>query len=156
VAWARLFYVYGPGEAPGRLVPTVVQGFLAAAPVELSHGRQRLDFLYVDDVADALVRLLGSDVKGAVNVASGEATSVRDMVGAIVAHLEAPADVRFGARAGDEGGPPLVVADTARLREELGFAPSVPMPEAIDRTIRWWRLQARPERSPGSSGRAPR
>jgi nucleoside-diphosphate-sugar epimerase len=141
-AWARLFYVYGPAEPPTRLVPAVVTGLLAGRPVELSHGRQELDFLYVEDVAAALVRLLGSDVEGAVNVASGEARSVRAMTGAIADRFGAPGDIRFGARAGDAG-PPLIVADTTRLREEVGFAPSVEPADAIDRTISWWRRHGR-------------
>lgn len=140
-AWARLFYVFGPGEPAARLVPTVVAGLLEGRPVELSHGRQELDFLYVEEVAAALARLLQSDVEGAVNVASGERTSVRQMVRTIVERFGASGDVRFGARSGDDGGPPLVVADVTRLREEVGWGPSLPREEGIDRTIAWWREQ---------------
>lgn len=151
-AWARLFYAYGPGEPAVRLVPTVVRGVLEGRTVELSHGAQQRDFLWVEDVGAALARLLGSEVEGAVNVGSGRAMSIRELVATIVDRAGVPADVRFGVRPAD-GEPPLIVADTTRLRAELGWEPSMSLGEGIDRTISWWR-QAR-ERSPGSSGPDP-
>jgi nucleoside-diphosphate-sugar epimerase len=138
-AWARLFYAYGPGEPPERLVPSVVRGILAGDAVDLSHGRQRRDFLFVEDVAAALVRLLESDLEGAINIGSGHAISVRDMVGAIADRLGGAADVRFGARGTGVVDPPLVVADTGRLRDELEWTPAIALPEGIDRTAAWWR-----------------
>jgi nucleoside-diphosphate-sugar epimerase len=139
-AWARLFFPYGPGEASERLVPTVVRGVLEGRPVELSHGHQRRDFVFVEDIAAALVRLLESEeVEGAVNIGSGTATSLRELVTTIVERAALPADVRFGARAAGDGGPPLIVADTARMRGELGWEPAITLGEGIDKTISWWR-----------------
>jgi nucleoside-diphosphate-sugar epimerase len=141
LAWARLFHPYGPAERPERLVPSVVQRLLARRPVELSHGRQRRDFVFVEDVAAALVRLVGSRLEGAVNVGSGEATSVRAVVEAIAERVGGSADVRFGARGEAEHEPPLVVADVTRLRGELGWVPGVALDEGIDRTVSWWRAR---------------
>ncbi|HKP89361.1 MAG TPA: NAD(P)-dependent oxidoreductase [Thermoleophilaceae bacterium] len=138
-AWARLFFAYGPGEPPERLVPATVRGILAGQSVELSHGRQLRDFVFVEDVAAALVKLLGSEVEGAVNIGTGQAVSLRDVVEAIAERLGQPADLRFGARPADPNEPPLIVADTTRLRDEVGFAPAVSLAEGIDRAAGWWR-----------------
>jgi nucleoside-diphosphate-sugar epimerase len=137
LAWARLFHPYGPHEAPERLVPAVVQGLLAGRPVELSHGRQRRDFVYVADAGSALVRLLDSELEGGVNVGSGRATSVRELVELIAARVGQRGLARFGARP-DDGGPPLVVADTTRLSTALGWTPAVSVEEGIERTVSWW------------------
>jgi nucleoside-diphosphate-sugar epimerase len=139
VAWARLFYVYGPGEPATRLVPAVVQGLLEDRPVELSHGRQRRDFLFVGDVAAALARLLGSDFEGAVNVGSGDAMAARAMVDAIVERVGRPGDMRFGACETAAAEPPLIVADTTRMRTEVGWTPAIALDEGIDATVSWWR-----------------
>jgi nucleoside-diphosphate-sugar epimerase len=139
LAWARLFHPYGPAERPERLVPSVVRNLLLGRPVELSHGRQERDFVFVEDVADALTRLLGSELEGAVNVGSGNATAVRALVAAIADRIGGPSDLRFGARDAGEGDTPLVVADVSRLRDELGWAAAVPLDEGIDRTVSWWR-----------------
>lgn len=141
LAWARLFHPYGPAERPERLVPSVVRNLLVGRPVEVSHGRQERDFVFVEDVGHVLVRLLDSELEGGVNIGSGEATSVRSVVTAIADRIGASAEVRFGARdAGDEG-PPRIVADVSRLRDELGWVPTVPLDEGIERTVRWWREQ---------------
>ena len=54
-AHLRLFSVYGPGEDPRWLVPSVVRALLAGRPVQLTPGDQARDFVYVDDVAEALL-----------------------------------------------------------------------------------------------------
>jgi nucleoside-diphosphate-sugar epimerase len=141
LSWARIFYLYGPREAGERLVPSVVRGLLAGRPVDVTDGRQRRDFLFVDDVASALVGLLGSSLAGPVNVGSGEAISVRRLVSAIGDNVARPELLRFGARASAGDEPPLVVADTTRLREGLGWRPTVRLEEGIDRTVSWWRDQ---------------
>src|SRR4029450_2653117 len=82
-AWARIFFVYGPHEHPDRLVAAVVRSLLAGDPARAPHGRQVRDYLFVEDVADALARLLESDVTGPINVASGQAIALRDIISEI-------------------------------------------------------------------------
>ncbi|HEX2086570.1 MAG TPA: NAD(P)-dependent oxidoreductase [Solirubrobacteraceae bacterium] len=137
LAWARLFHPYGPHEPPERLVPAVVRSLLAGRPVDLSHGRQRRDFVYVADAASALVRLLGARLEGPVNVGTGRATSVRELVELVARRLGREGLARFGARP-DDGAPPLVVADTRRASRELGWEPAVPLEEGVERSVSWW------------------
>jgi nucleoside-diphosphate-sugar epimerase len=139
LAWARVFFVYGPHEHPSRLVPSVIRALLRGAPAPCSSGTQRRDFLYVDDVGDALVTLLGAGTAGAVNVGSGAAVAVRDVVERIGALMARPELVGLGApgEAADE--PPLVVADVRRLHEGLGWSPRYDLEEGLTRTIAWWR-----------------
>lgn len=78
---ARLFTVYGPGEHAGRLLPTLLAARGNSDAIELSAGLQRRDFTYVDDVAEGLLRLgrLCEPLpEGALNLATGELTSVRE------------------------------------------------------------------------------
>ena len=63
-AWGRIFFLYGPHESPHRLVAGVIQKLLRGESALCSHGRQIRDFLHVQDVADAFVALLNSDVRG--------------------------------------------------------------------------------------------
>jgi nucleoside-diphosphate-sugar epimerase len=81
LAYLRLFGVFGPGEAPHRLLPSLVDQLRQGRRVPLSSGDQLRDFLYVDDVVSALSAaaqfLRKSPCQIAMNLSSGEPTSVR-------------------------------------------------------------------------------
>jgi nucleoside-diphosphate-sugar epimerase len=138
LAWARLFYLYGPGEDPRRLVPSVVLALLGGERARTTPGEQRRDFLHIDDVAGALIAVAQSDVAGAVNIGSGRAVSVREIVETLGAITGRPDLVELGALPYAEGDPMLVEADNRRLTEECGFTPKWPLAEGLRDTVRWW------------------
>src|SRR3989442_11280132 len=78
-AWPRIFFLYGPREHPKRLVSSVIRSLLLGEPARCSHGRQIRDYLHVQDVADALVALLHSDVRGSINIGSGIPVTRREI-----------------------------------------------------------------------------
>ncbi len=141
-AWARLFFLYGPHEPAERLVASVVRSVLAGEPAPCSHGQQVRDFLYIQDAADALVALLESEVTGAVNIASGQAVSVRSLVEQIADLLRRKDLIQLGARPSPLGEPPLLVADIKRLQEEVGWSPRYDLATGIAATIDWWRRRS--------------
>lgn len=137
-AWARLFYLYGPGENPGRLVPSVTLSLLAGEPARTTPGEQLRDFLHVDDVAEALVAVAQSDVTGAVNVGAGQSIAVRELVETL-GEITGRSDlVELGALPYSPGDPMVVSADTSRLSEECGFTPRRTLAEGLAETVRWW------------------
>lgn len=81
-ATARLFSVYGPGEAANRLLPTLSIASRTVDPVLLTEGKQMRDFVYVEDVAGSLLRLglVEFPTVGIVNVATGKNTTVREFI----------------------------------------------------------------------------
>src|SRR5207253_10776751 len=108
-AWGRIFFPYGPGEAAGRLVPSVIASLLDASDARCTHGRQVRDFVFIRDVAGALVALLDSEGRGPVNIGSGKAVSVREVVETIAENVGGRQHLQSGALpATDE--PPLVAA----------------------------------------------
>ncbi len=135
LAWGRIFLLYGPGEDERRLVPHVARALLAGAPAPTSDGAQLRDFLHVDDVAAAFVALLASDLQGAVNVASGEAVPIADVLALIGRATGRPELLRLGElpRRADE--PDVLAADITRLRDELGFRPSVALEHGVAATV---------------------
>jgi UDP-glucose 4-epimerase len=77
----RLFSVYGPGEAPERLVPSLMRAIAERRPVALTGGRQVRDFVFIDDVVDATLHALFAPAPtgGTFNVGTGVETSVREL-----------------------------------------------------------------------------
>lgn len=140
-AWGRVFFPYGPHEHAEKLVAYAVRSMLRREPVNCTRGEQRRDFLYVEDVASALVALLDSEVEGAVNIASGACVALKDVLEKIAAKLDGRELIRFGALAERPDDPPALAADVGRLRDEVGFTPRYDLERGIEKTIEWWRLR---------------
>ncbi len=139
LAWGRIFFLYGPGEDPARLVCGVARGLLAGEQVPTTDGHQQRDFMHVRDVASAFVALLGGGVSGAVNVASGKALPVRDLVTLIAQETGGIERVRFGELAPRADDPAILVGDVHRLHTEVGFVPAIDLRAGVAETVAWLR-----------------
>ena len=138
-AWGRIFYPYGPYEYPTRLVPSVILSLLSDEVAQCTHGNQVRDFLHVTDVAGAFVTLLDSDVNGIVNIGSGKAVSIKELVLQIAKSLGKEEDIRLGALPERKNEQPIIVADTTRLKKELRWHQKYSLEEGIIDTISWWK-----------------
>ena len=137
-AWARLFYQFGPGENPRRLIPSVVIALLTGRPLALTSGQQVRDYLHVDDVADAISRLIFSDAQGAFNVGSGRPMRVRDLVNIVESQIGKHGLIRIGELPEPEDEPPFICANNARLRRAVDWQPAQTLEERLSNTISWW------------------
>jgi nucleoside-diphosphate-sugar epimerase len=138
-AWGRIFLLYGEDEAPNRLVPAVIRALLRGEPARCSHGNQIRDFLDAEDVASAFVALLDSDVGGPVNIGAGQPTTIKQVVETIGRQIGRPELIHFGAIAAAPDDPPVLSADTAKLRTEVGWRPRYDLETGLARAIGWWR-----------------
>lgn len=141
VAWARLFFLYGPGEHPDRLVPTVARSALAGVPAECTTGTQRRDYVFVDDAAAAIAVLVDSPLTGAVNIGSGAGVPVRELAEAVARAAGHPELLELGALETPPGEPDEITADVGRLLDAVGFVPSTAIEDGARRTVDWWRAQ---------------
>ncbi len=131
LAWARIFFAYGPGEPEGRLFGDLVRGLAAGREVACTDGLQRRDFLHTEDIGRALALLLASPAEGPVNIGSGRAVAVREMIEAIAGQMGRADLVRLGLRPRPPGDPALIEADAGRLQAEVGFRPRHDMTTGI-------------------------
>jgi nucleoside-diphosphate-sugar epimerase len=138
LAWARLFFLYGPRESPARLIPSVIHALTACEPLRTGSGERVRDFMHVEDVAGALVALLDSSVVGAVNVASGVAMTIGELIDVIVQVTGHAELVELGALSDRPGEPALLLGDVARLRDEVGYRPRLALADGLAGTVRWW------------------
>jgi nucleoside-diphosphate-sugar epimerase len=155
MAWGRIFFSYGPHENPDRLVASVIRSLLAGAPAAVTEGNQARDFLHVADVGSAFAALLDSDVDGPVNIASGEAQPVREVVKLVGDIVGRPELLRFGALPTPVGEPPVLAAAVRRLRDEVGWRPDRTLAAGLAETVDWWRgLQEPGNRAASTEGAA--
>jgi dTDP-6-deoxy-L-talose 4-dehydrogenase (NAD+) len=133
LCWARLFYPYGPGEHPDRLVSSLIRRLRAGEPVALRTPLSVKDYIYIDDVASALLATLDRGVNGALNLGTGEPVSVGTIAGHVARRLGREELLQLPAHPVAD---PLdhVVADVRRLRA-LGWSPQVALECGLDRMI---------------------
>ncbi|MEH2502793.1 nucleoside-diphosphate-sugar epimerase [Bradyrhizobium sp. AZCC 1578] len=137
-SWARLFYLYGPAEHPERLVASVCRAVLAGEKARCSSGWAMRDFMDVRDAGAALARLAVSHIEGPVNIASGEAVLIRDVVLAIGKLAERPDLIALGEIPDRPGDPPRISACIARLRQEVRCEPAHSLEQGLRNALSYW------------------
>ena len=140
----RPFQVYGPAEPRHRLIPQVLRGAAAGVPVRLQNPGARRDWVYVEDVAEALEAALDAEADGkVVDIGTGVATSVQDIVSRVLA-LAGPITVdQEEARVnvpGDSDDARLSGAADVRLARELfGWTAKHDLATGLRKTVDWYR-----------------
>jgi UDP-glucose 4-epimerase len=144
----RYFNVFGPRQDPrspySGVISVFVDRILGGRPITFfGDGSQCRDFVYVDDVVDAnLLAAMRAGVSGSVfNVACGQRTTLLELASLVERAAERRVERSFAEpRAGDIK---ESVADIARARAELGYAPVVDVEEGLKRLVRYVRSSGR-------------
>jgi UDP-glucose 4-epimerase len=140
VVTLRIFMVYGPGQHDEtKLVPYVITSLLRDDPPKLASGSRPVDWIYVDDVVDALVRSANADrADGAtIDVGSGLLTPVRSVVESIARLIPSSPAPQFGARP-DRPKERVRKADVERAGSLLGWAPNTSLERGLAATVDWY------------------
>jgi len=124
-ARGRVYFPYGPGEHPARLLPMVARKLAAGEEVALTTGTQVRDQVHVEDVASALVRLVEPDASGVFNLGTGIPVTMRETVEMLAQLIGRPELLRFGAYPEQPDEPAAMYAEMSRLIA-LGWAPRYP------------------------------
>ncbi len=137
---------YGPFQFPEKLIPVVILNALAGKPIPVyGKGENVRDWLYVEDHAEALLTAVQRGTVGrSYNVGGNAEAKNIDLVRTICAILDrkraqaAPHD-RLISFVADRPGHDLRYAiDATRIRDELGWKPSVTLAEGLERTVDWY------------------
>jgi dTDP-glucose 4,6-dehydratase len=137
---------YGPYHFPEKLIPVVILNALAGKPIPVyGQGVNVRDWLYVEDHADALLTVLEKGRIGrSYNIGGENEARNIDIVQTICGLLDemrpmgAP-HARLITYVADRPGHDLRYAiDPSRIREELGWRPSVTLEEGLRRTVAWY------------------
>jgi len=143
----RLFGVFGPGEAPHRLLPSLVNSLQNNERVRLSAGLQRRDALYVDDAVAALIELalcVKREPQVVVNISSGDAQTVRAFAEMVADTLQAPRSLLgFGDIDTRPDDVACFAGNPQRLFELTGWKPAHTLASGIRAAIDGMTIRAR-------------
>jgi UDP-glucuronate decarboxylase len=137
-SWARIFNLFGPNEKRQRLIPRVVLTMLRREKLLFDSGYSERDFLHVEDAASALTYLFESHLTGPVNIASGVAVKIGNLVTRIGLALDGLDLIHFSPFP-LQSDADSVTASVARLRNELKWNSAIGFSERILQTCNWWR-----------------
>lgn len=137
----RLGMVYGPAqEDRQKLVPYVTTSLLEGKTPALSSGHHRLDWIYIADVVEALLRgATAPDLEGEViDVGTGTQHSVRDVVDQIAEVVGAEVEPAYGARP-ERDLERTFIADIDRTFTLLEWKAQTSLSDGLRRTVEWYR-----------------
>jgi nucleoside-diphosphate-sugar epimerase len=140
--WGHIFFLFGPNEQAARLVASAITSLLRRQPIRCTHGRQIRDFLYVKDVANAFVSLLNSDVTGPVNIGSGNPITLREIIVKVAEQMNGEQLIQFGAVQPAPDEPLVLLPETRRIHQEVGWSEKYDIDSGLSETIDWWRSQS--------------
>ena len=141
VVLARLFMVYGPAQmALKKLVPYVILSLLRGETPQLSSGTRPVDWIFVEDVVEGLVRI--AQVSGLagqrVDLGRGELQTIQQVVQTLYRLFERPDVPTFGGLA-DRPMEQVRQAQVETTAQQLGWSPSVSLEDGLRHTIDWYR-----------------
>jgi dTDP-glucose 4,6-dehydratase len=139
-AIVRIFNTFGPRMRPfdGRAIPTFIRQALAGEPLTVAgDGAQTRSVCYVSDLVRGILALADSGHSGPMNIGNPHELSVLQIAHDVIAATGTSSGVEFVERPVDD--PMVRRPDTTLATEVLGWAPEVPWPVGLERTVEWFR-----------------
>jgi len=142
-AWARLFFLYGPGEDQRRLVASVARALVLGQKAQCTRGVVTRDYIEVRDAGAALAAITLGTIQGPVNVGSGKGVRVADIATMLGRLAGRPDLVELGVLPDRPDDPPRIVANINRLQLEVGFRSKFDLESGLAAALEYWRSRER-------------
>ncbi len=138
----RLATFYGPGNKQERLIPQIIYRAIKSENIELNSGNKKRDYIYVDDVTDALAKGISFEPENKTdvfNIGGGQAYSLRNLVDEIVKITNSKSKIIYGAfpdriMEADEW-----LMDIKKAQKTLHWFPQTSLNEGIRKTIEYYK-----------------
>lgn len=142
VVTIRPFSVYGPYENPRRFIPTIVRRLIEGKPIPLTPKEQRRDFVFVDDVVDAYLKVAKKKaaLSGRVlNIGSGKQYTNDEVVETLFRVTKKRVPVKKGAYPKRLWDTSFWVADLSETKRLLGWKPKYSLEDGLLKTYAWYK-----------------
>jgi len=137
--WTRLFYVYGPGQRENSLIPYIIKCVKEGKELKIKTPSARNDFIYVDDVARAIVLILEKCYQSTVyNIGSGYSTSIQDIIKIVYSELNLQyksKEIFFNT---ENIYSDNFWTDISKIKKEIGWEPKIDIKNSIKKIISFY------------------
>lgn len=133
----RFFSVYGPGQRPDMAFHKFIKAIFNGEEIEIyGNGEQTRDFTYVDDVVEANILALKTDIAGeSFNIGGGSRISLKKSVSIIEKEMNINAKLKFIKR--QKGDVTHTGADISKAEQKLGYKPLIKIEEGLYKEVNW-------------------
>lgn len=138
LAWARLFYLFGPYENELKFISSVIISLINDKVTVCNNSNLKRDFLFIEDAASAIVKLLFSNIEGPINIASGKKISLGSITKKIASYLNKKELIRLK-NIDETDEISLIVANVDRLNKDLKWNSQFTFEQRLFETIEWWK-----------------
>ena len=137
--WVRVFFAYGVGQRALSLLPRLIAYAKGGEVPMIKDSETELDFIYVEDVADAIVKLIQSDdASGTYNIGSGKLTKVREVVEIVGKLTKKESEFQKLLPAKDKSVASYhsgYYADISKIKKEVGWKPQISIDRGVAKMI---------------------
>jgi len=140
-------YRGGREKAPAAICRKVIEGKFGDGTIEIwGDGNQTRSFCYIDDCIDGTVKIMHSDVSEPINLGSSELVSINELVDIVedIAEVKLKRSYKLDAPQGVRGRN----SDNTMIKERLGWEPSIPLRDGMEKTYAWIYDQMQKELNP--------
>ncbi|HLI91591.1 MAG TPA: NAD-dependent epimerase/dehydratase family protein [Ktedonobacteraceae bacterium] len=135
---ARLTNLYGPWQAPDRIIPRLITQILSDYPCEVDGGRLR-DFLYVEDAVTALLSIVEHALWGETfNIASGHGYDNFQVLSLLEKVAGKAIQASYSDKKRGDGRGEALIASSEKLQKAVAWRPSTPLQEGLKLTYDWY------------------
>lgn len=136
--WARLFYVYGPGQRENALIRYLINSVKTGQAPEIKNPAASNDFVYAGDVASAILALLKNRrAQGIYNIGSGRLTGIREIIATIYKNFnqQAPNQFKPSPIKSTDRLYKNFYADLTKIKQETNWQPRTSIKQGIKKMI---------------------
>ncbi len=134
-SWLRLFSVYGPEDNHDWLIQYLIKEMFSNKEVNVTKGEQVWDYLYIDDMIDALLKLAKRPGVGIANIGTGKGVSVKTIIEKIHDLTGSGSKINFGVIPYRDDQVMLMEADISKLSSHIDWQPGIDIEEGLKRTV---------------------
>ncbi len=136
LAWVRPFFLFGPYENTKRLLPNIIVSLLKGEKATIMNGEIFRDYMYVQDAAKIISKLIFTEFTGVLNIATGIPVKLGD-IGKMVAKILGREDL-LEVKTPEVHRNRVVFGDSSKLHDALKFE-FTPIQNGLNETIEWWK-----------------
>ena len=137
VVTLRVSLAYGPGQSTDMFLPALIKSLMGNKTFPMTEGEQTRDFIYVNDLVDAIIKIAQSEklIGHIVNIGSSSSVKLKDVALRVERMLGKSGMVQLGALDYRLGEIMDYVMDTSKINNLLGWFPKVSLEEGLMATI---------------------